>query len=186
MVPIESPCLILPGYSSSGPTHWQTRWQELHGSMIRVEQDDWINPHLDSWIKTLDAAVSLCEQPPILIAHSLATILVSHWAARHHRLVRGAFLVAPADVESPEGIPEILRGFAPIPTNRLPFPSLLIASENDHYASYTRVQQLGKCWGSTLQSVGNLGHINADSGIGDWGAGWDLFQAWAETLPNGN
>ena len=35
--------LTLPGWQGSGPEHWQSRWEALHG-FIRVEQHDWMRP----------------------------------------------------------------------------------------------------------------------------------------------
>ena len=35
--------LTLPGWQSSGPAHWQSRWEALHG-YVRVEQHDWMRP----------------------------------------------------------------------------------------------------------------------------------------------
>ncbi|RZI94330.1 MAG: alpha/beta hydrolase, partial [Rubrivivax sp.] len=32
--------LLLPGWQNSGPDHWQSRWERLHGDE-RVEQHDW-------------------------------------------------------------------------------------------------------------------------------------------------
>ena len=35
--------LVLPGWQSSGPQHWQTLWERRHG-YVRVEQHDWMRP----------------------------------------------------------------------------------------------------------------------------------------------
>ncbi|HKU44709.1 MAG TPA: alpha/beta hydrolase, partial [Polyangiales bacterium] len=37
-----SDVLIIPGLGGSGPQHWQTRWEQLHGYR-RVEQREWDN-----------------------------------------------------------------------------------------------------------------------------------------------
>ena len=38
-----TPVLLLPGWQGSGPDHWQSRWEQLHGH-LRVEQHDWQRP----------------------------------------------------------------------------------------------------------------------------------------------
>lgn len=59
---------------------------------------------------------------------------------------------------------------------RLPFPSLLLASRNDAYCSFERAQHWAHAWGSTLVDQGAVGHINSASGLGDWPAGHALLQ----------
>lgn len=34
--------LVVPGWNNSGPTHWQSRWQDLAPDLVRVEQEDWV------------------------------------------------------------------------------------------------------------------------------------------------
>jgi predicted alpha/beta hydrolase family esterase len=34
----EAEILMVPGYTNSGPEHWQSRWQNKLGSARRVEQ----------------------------------------------------------------------------------------------------------------------------------------------------
>ena len=41
--------LIVPGYSNSGPTHWQTYWANNMPDASRVEQHDWEHPHKADW-----------------------------------------------------------------------------------------------------------------------------------------
>ena len=167
--------LIMPGLGNSGPAHWQTLWQEQNPSFIRVEQENWEEPERESWIATLDQYISACTEPPILVAHSLATVTIAHWSKRFARPIRAAMLVAPADVDS-EQMPPVLWPFRPMPLQRLPFPSVLVASTNDPYANITRIETIARAWGSELVIVGALGHINAHSQIGDWAQGKIVLQ----------
>jgi predicted alpha/beta hydrolase family esterase len=82
-------------------------------------------------------------------------------------LVAGALLVAPGDPELPTLRPA-LRSWAPLQQVRLPFPALLVGSSNDPYCSLARAQQFGRDWGARFVSLGARGHLNADSGLGDW------------------
>jgi hypothetical protein len=58
---------------------------------------------------------------------------------------------------------------------RLPFRSLLVSSQNDPFCSPERAEQLASDWGSEHWDLGPKGHINADSGLGDWPEGHRRF-----------
>jgi predicted alpha/beta hydrolase family esterase len=62
----------------------------------------------------------------------------------------------------------------------LPFPSVLVASQNDPYCSLQRARSFALAWGSEFLDYGNTGHINAESGIGDWPQGRALLNKWME------
>ena len=167
--------LVVPGWNNSGPDHWQTRWENLAPDLVRVEQDDWVRPDPGSWVEHLDDAVRASHQPVILIAHSLGCITLAHWVretAGHG--VAAALLVAPADVERPLANPA-LRGFAPIPAEQLPFASRVVASDNDPCCTLERATHLAARWGSDLVAIPNGGHLNAESGLGDWPLGQILL-----------
>ncbi len=167
--------LIVPGWKGSPAAHWQSHWQHSLPGSARVEQADWLNPRRDRWIAELDRTVAMSAQPTILIAHSLGCITIAHWAAQASmdtlQRVRGALLVAPADVQR-DGCPEALRDFAPIPRQALPFPSLLIGSDNDAAATAARAIELGQEWGSETVILKGVGHINTQSGHTRWTSGF--------------
>ncbi|GGA91271.1 RBBP9/YdeN family alpha/beta hydrolase [Puia dinghuensis] len=168
-------CFILPGLNNSGPQHWQTRWEELYG-FTRIQQQDWDTPVKDDWIHTINEVIA--PFPPdqvILIGHSLACATIAHWANRYQRAIKGALLVAPSDVEAPS-YPPGTEGFTPMPLQPLPFPSLVVASDNDYYVTPERATRFATQWGSRYMSIGNRGHINAASGLGDWPEGYKLLQ----------
>lgn len=172
----NSLALILPGLGDSGPLHWQSIWEQSEPSFRRVIQRDWDHPTLAEWVATLQAHVAACEAAPVLIAHSLACSLVAHWAREFGGLARGALLVSPADVESAVHTPPEVRGFGPIPLDRLPFPSTVVASTNDPRVSLERAQHFAERWGSRIVVIPNAGHINAESGLGAWPQGKALLQ----------
>jgi hypothetical protein len=68
-----------------------------------------------------------------------------------------------------------MESFAPIPREPLPFPSLLVASRNDPYARFETSSRIAAMWGSQLIDAGAIGHINSDSGIGEWTDGVRLL-----------
>lgn len=174
--------LTLPGWLGSGPDHWQTCWERGRGCQ-RVEQADWDRPTREAWVEALDARLDSVPDRVVLAAHSLGCALVAHWAhgrrARPDKLakVRGALLVAPPDVERISA-PEEIRGFAPLPTDPLPIPTIVVASTSDPYCGFMRSGLMATLWGAEFVNVGNAGHINAESGLGDWDHGWALLQRW--------
>jgi predicted alpha/beta hydrolase family esterase len=52
----------------------------------------------------------------------------------------------------------------------------VVASSNDEYVSLQRAQYFADNWGSTFINIGNKGHINSASGLGDWPEGYELLQ----------
>jgi hypothetical protein len=174
--PVEPPrVLIVPGWTNSGPEHWQTLWERADPRRFhRVEQRDWDEPQLDEWVHALDAAIAAEPAPPVLAAHSLGCIAIAHWAATSARPVAGALLVAPPDVERGD-MPDAVRNFAPVPLRPLPFRSFLVASNNDEYLTIERAEAFARAWGSELVRAGRAGHINTDAGFGPWPEGERLL-----------
>ena len=170
--------LLLPGWLDSGPGHWQTRWQALHGDR-RVEQSDWVRPLRGDWMARLEESLLEEPAPVLLAAHSLGCHLVAAWAAhsRQSARVRGALLVAPPDLER-DDVPPQLSSWRPPLRLRLPFPATLVYSEDDPFGSAEAARGLAADWGARAESLGAAGHINADSGLGDWPAG----RAWLAEL----
>ncbi|MCF7203158.1 RBBP9/YdeN family alpha/beta hydrolase [Pseudomonas oligotrophica] len=167
--------LIVPGWHGSPDDHWQSHWQRSLPNSVRVEQRDWVEPRREAWVAELSRAVEASEQPTVVIAHSLGCVTLAHWAQRApealRQRVRGALLVAPADVERAQ-CPEALRDFAPVPRQALPFPSLLVGSDNDPAASAERAMAMGRDWGSETVVLGGVGHINVRSGHTRWEQGF--------------
>jgi predicted alpha/beta hydrolase family esterase len=167
----RTPVLTLPGWQNSGSAHWQSLWEQAHG-FTRVEQHDWQRPLRGDWTARLEDLVLQQTQAPVLVAHSLGCLLVAAWAAHSkntHR-VKAALLVAPGDAEREELRP-VLTSWAPIALQALPFKTVLLASRNDPFCSYERATTFATAWGSELIDLGEQGHINAQSGLGDWPAG---------------
>lgn len=168
--------LILPGWLGSGPDHWQMRWAHRYAYTV-VEQNDWFNPLRGDWMARLDEAVIDAPGRVVFAAHSLGCILVAAWAAvsLHTPRVQGALLVAPGDTEVPH-MQDRLPGWSPVVRQTLPFSSVLVGSLNDPYCSAERAQALAQDWGAQFCSLGDAGHINADSSLGDWPQGHALLQ----------
>jgi predicted alpha/beta hydrolase family esterase len=173
--------ITLPGLGGSGDTHWQTIWERTDARFTRFEPASWEQPDLDDWEQSLERAVRRCTKPPVLVAHSLACLLVAHWAARFPSAIAGALLVTVPD---PDGanFPTEAAAFKQVPDRALRFPSLIIASTNDPYGGLETTQRQARTWQAGLIVLGALGHINASSGLGDWPQGRALLDAFRAGL----
>ena len=167
--------LILAGINGSGPEHWQTFWEKAHPEFQRVLEPDWEHPVRKEWVASLEAAVRAAGPETVLVAHSLACLQVAHWAAATRLKVQSALLVAPPDPRK-KIFPSTAVGFAPVPREKLGFPSILVASSNDTYASPAFSQRCAMAWGSWLVSFRSKGHLNAESHLKDWPEGYQLLE----------
>ncbi len=174
--------LVLPGWQNSGPAHWQSRWEAAHG-YTRVQQHDWERPRRGDWLMQLEEAVLRGDEPAVLAAHSLGCIQVAAWAAhsKNTQRVKAALLVAPGDVER-EAMRALLPSWSPIVRSPLPFKTILVASRDDPYCSYEKAEALARDWGAELVDLGYAGHINADSGLGDWPQGQALLRRLTDSI----
>jgi len=174
--------LIIPGLGDSGDAHWQTYWLNKFDNSIKLNQDNWDEPELDKWIERLNETILKLDCPIILVAHSLSVALVVHWSSRHtNSNVKGALLVAPADVDSSAHTPDVVRNFAPIPIKILPFHSIVVASENDPFVDFNRAKYFASQWDSDFISIGLKGHINSDSNLKFWDKGQLILQKLYKT-----
>ena len=166
---------LLPGWLNSDASHWQSRWKALHGDH-RVEQHDWQRPLRGDWQARLEEELLGAAAPITLVAHSLGCILVAAWAAhsRQTAKVRAALLVAPGDLER-DDLRQMIPGWAPIVRHRLPFPALLVAADDDPYCDAQRSRGMAADWGARFVDRGPGGHLNGESGLGDWPEGRALL-----------
>ncbi len=178
-----SAVLLLPGWKDSGRGHWQTCWEARHGDR-RVVQADWLWPRRGDWMARLDDVLLAEPRPVRLAAHSLGCHLVAAWAAhsRHTARVHGALLVAPPDLERPD-LPPQLAPWRPVVRRRLPFPAVAVLSDDDPFGSLTSTRRLVEAWGcDPVRVLPGAGHLNADTGLGDWPEG----RGWLDALPGGD
>lgn len=168
--------LIIPGLGNSGPDHWQTFFEESGSNFYRVEQQEWDAPDCEDWVKTIDHTIRQFDPSTVvLIGHSLGCTTIAHWASGHQTRIKGALLVAPSDIEQPVyTFPA--SGFAPIPLLTLPFPSIVVASEDDPWVSVERAKFFASNWGSGFVNIGKAGHINVSSGYGPWKEGLAILE----------
>jgi predicted alpha/beta hydrolase family esterase len=177
--------VFLAGVGDSEPDHWQRRWYRAIPDALWVDHDDWESISRDRWIAELDAALGPSPRPSVLIAHSVGCLLAAEWLReRPEASVAGAFLVAPPDVCSP-CFPRTVVGFRPLesfPAVPLPCPTVVVASQTDRYATIDHARAVAARWGAAMVDVGDCGHINLASGLGDWCEGQALVRRFVGSL----
>ncbi|MEM1321219.1 MAG: alpha/beta hydrolase [Bacteroidota bacterium] len=177
----RNPKLLIPGLRNSGPDHWQSHWERAYPTAFhRVIQDNWAAPDREAW--TLRLQAYLTQHPSedyIFIGHSVGCATLLHWHQRYGLPVKGFMLVAPSDVDRPD-YPSYITGFAPLPLHKLPFPSLVVASDDDHVVDPERARYFADCWGSHFHLLRQAGHIEGKNGYGPWPEGLALLQHFLE------
>lgn len=172
--------IIVPGWQNSGPSHWQSLWAERLPRVLRVEQDDWISPLRQPWVQRLCETIHQVAGPVVVVAHSLGCITTTHLPSAVAARISGALLVAPADPER-RGV---LADFAPVPYQRLPYRSIVVASSNDPFCPVRLAGAYARAWGSEFVRLNEAGHINVESGHGEWPLGLALLQSLGvDTVP---
>jgi hypothetical protein len=179
--------LIVPGLGDSGEGHWQNNWLQHFPNAKKVIQNNWNQPILKDWLNNLTTTINAIEGPIVIIAHSLAVSLISHWTQLNNTdKIIGALLVAPADVESPTHTPAEIWNFAPIPLSQFNYPSIVITSSDDPYVSVERAQFLAEKWGSLFINVGPKGHINSESQLELWEEGQQILKSLIKLIAEKN
>lgn len=179
--------LIVPGLRDHVAQHWQTLLARRLARVQSVPPMGREDLDCAARIDAIERAAQAIDGPLVIVAHSGGVVMLAHWAQRTRRAVRGALLATPPDFERPmpDGYPrlEALRagGWLPVPRAQLPFPSIVAASRNDPLASFERVEQMARDWGSRLVDLGEVGHLNPASGYGEWA----LAEAFIEELSAG-
>jgi predicted alpha/beta hydrolase family esterase len=178
----DADILIVPGYTNSGPEHWQTRWQSKLSTARRVEQAEWTKPVREDWTASVANAVNEAERPVVLVAHSLGVAAAVQAIPQFRKPVAGAFFVAPPDVANPDIRPRHLMTFGPYSRDPLPFPSIVIASRNDPFCAFEVAEDIAAAWGSLFIDAGEAGHLNHDAGFGPWPEGSMTFAKFLTEL----
>lgn len=172
----DIPLLLVPGWRNSGPDHWQSRWHRARPQWQRVDFREWDAPDPRAWRAVLHQAVMACSQPPLLIAHSLGCLATaSMMALPSPPAIAGAMLVAPPD-PGRWNAPPALADFAPPALQPFGVPGLVVISSTDTFADETYGVHLARSWGLAAELIGASGHINAESGHGDWPEGLVLLE----------
>lgn len=154
--------LVVPGLHDSGPAHWQTWLQAHFRQAVRVEQDRWDQPDLAAWSSRIaDTLARHGPGPWVAVAHSFGCLALAHHLGRQApgQGVQAAVLVAPAD-------PGKFGVSSALPQDALPLPVTMVASETDPWMQLDAARCWARRWRTQFINLGDVGHINVDSGHG--------------------
>lgn len=73
--------LMVPGFTGSGPGHWQSILERAQAEYRRVQQRDWDHPEPAEWLQALDRAVRAEPGEVVLVGHSFGCLAIAKWAA---------------------------------------------------------------------------------------------------------
>ena len=179
---LTSDVVLLPGIGGSGAGHWQTLWQDDNPDFARIAPASWEVPELADWMSALDRVTG--DRAPLLVGHSLGCLLALEWCRQYPARTAGLFLVAlpnsVAAIFPLQGLPFAAIDLLTPP----PVPILMVASDNDPYCEVGRSREIAGGLGAGWVSLGAVGHINADSGLGNWDHGQDLLVAFDAGIGN--
>ncbi|MFG2428522.1 RBBP9/YdeN family alpha/beta hydrolase [Streptomyces sp. NPDC048590] len=181
--------VIVPGIGGSDERHWQSRWEAGWGaSATRIAPGSWTEPDLEDWVAAVRTAYERAARQAdgdgvALVAHSLGCWAAARWLeeARPGGVV--AFLAAPPDPLGPAFPHEAASTFLGVTARPLPCPGLVVSSDDDPYCGAAAAAGLATGWESPRTSVGKQGHINSDSGHGDWERGRELLRVLLARTP---
>jgi len=163
--------LILHGWGGSDFPHWQS-WlageiAKDYGLVNFLKFQDYDFPDKNIWKSQLIKEINEFN-PDIVICHSVANILWFHLCNDMGlKQIKKLLLVAPPSFSC--NIPE-LSSFYPCeaPQNLYTDKGILIGSTNDPYMSLDELKSLQKNLNIPLEILQDAGHINTDSGFGEW------------------
>jgi predicted alpha/beta hydrolase family esterase len=163
--------LIVHGWGGSDFPHWQS-WlaseiAKEYGCVYFLRFSDVDNPKLKDWSDELTDALNEFK-PDIVVCHSLANTLWFHLANQQKLTeIQKLFLVAPPSMHCHI---EELKEFFPCqcPSKLYSKETLLIGSTNDPYMDESELIRLQAELQVDLEVLKDAGHINTDSGFGEW------------------
>ncbi len=164
--------LLLHGWGGSDFPHWQSHLAaeiaKEYGAVNFLKLPNFDFPVLEEWIQAATKALYECHVD-IVVCHSLGNTLWFHLCNRAliQRNVHALFLVAPPRLDCEI---EELQTFFPVevPTNLYSEKTKLIVSDNDPYLSLEEANMLQKKLQVEMKTLHDAGHINTQSGYGNW------------------
>ena len=173
------PVVVIPGWNGSGDGHWQTwleqRLSEDGRTTRRPAFTDLDHPELADWLAALRA--TLAELPADgydVVAHSLGAVLWLHHVADPQDAPRAARVALVAPPSPTTSYPEIAAFFPPpVDVDAVRHGAdgtVLVAGDDDPYLP----EGIGAAYGLPLRIattvVAGGGHLNVESGYGEWPA----------------
>lgn len=163
--------LIVHGWGGSDYPHWQSylagEIAKDYGCVYFLKFSDVEKPTFNEWSKELLDALDEFN-PDIVVCHSLANTLWFHLANQQKlKEVKKLFLVAPPSMHC--HIEELSEFFpCETPMELYAENTLLVGSTNDPYMDESEFLRLQAELGVEMELLKDAGHINSDSGYGQW------------------
>lgn len=167
--------ILVPGLRDSDEHHWQSCWSRRFPCWRRISQRNWLEPDIENWISAIKRELSTCQSPAILVGHSFGALASCRLVQTQGANIAGIVMVAPAE-------PSFFELDDAIRAEKLTTQSIMFASRNDPLMPYKRAKFWAACWGCHLIDIGDAGHINAESGHGEWVYGLERLAEFGEEL----
>jgi predicted alpha/beta hydrolase family esterase len=168
--------LILHGWGGSDAPHWQS-WlageiAKKYGTVSFPLLD---NPHFPSKNRQMKQVKKLLSefQPDTVICHSLANIIWFHLCEEAEiKPIKRLLLVAPPSTTCSI---KTIKKFFPYsaPKNLFAKEAILVTSTSDPYLTPLQAQMLQHDLNIPMHILKEAGHINTDSGYGEWSWAWE-------------
>lgn len=172
--------VIIPGIDGSDERHWQSLWEEQWGgAAVRIVPASWSMPDLSDWVAAVQGAFEIAvrrDSQVALVAHSLGCWAAAHWLDRVRPEGVSAFLVAPPNPQGPAFPRQAASTFLNLSARPLPCRSLMVAGDSDPYCDLMTSASFAHEWRAQVHLIRGYGHINSDSGLGDWASGLELLR----------
>ncbi len=167
----EDRVLILHGWGGSDAPHWQAELAaqiaKNYGTVSFPLLDNCHFPSKNRWVKQVKQIIKEFN-PTTVVCHSLANTLWL-WLCEENGMptVERLFMVAPPSLNTEE---KTIKTFfpCPIPQKLYAKKVQMIVSDNDPWIGVEEAKQIASHYDVPLSVIENAGHINADSGYGQW------------------
>jgi predicted alpha/beta hydrolase family esterase len=180
--------LLLPDLDSDSPAYWQRQWIASRNDASIVDMGGSYRPDRNNWTTRIDHATRCAGAPILLVGHGAGALAIAWWAVlcahENESTVVGALLIGPSN-PSGAAYGDRLTSFLPLPQTILPFPSLVVASEDDPALPVDRAFNMARQWGSGFARFGDCGHFGDDDGLGNWQQGEQLLDAFIDLIEPG-
>jgi uncharacterized protein len=173
------PTVVVPGWNGSGPGHWQA-W--LADQLQQAEREvrwpafaDVDHPVLGEWLADLQAALDgLSDDGFDVVAHSLGAVLWLHHVSAPGDAPRPARVALVAPPTPATAIAEVAAFFPPpldVDTVRRGADgTVLVAGSDDPFLPEGIADAYGRPLKMATTVVPDAGHLNTESGYGEWPA----------------
>jgi uncharacterized protein len=103
-----------------------------------------------------------------LVLPGLGNSGVDHWQSYWCMAFRNATRVLQDEWDNRPDAPAATRDFLPIPRQRFPVPTLVVAPTDDTFVKPARAREFAGSWGADYCELPEVGHINSVSRLDTW------------------